>query len=556
MTPWRCFLVGALFCACAGSSKGQAPSPPPQSPPPAATAPPPASRRAHSGAGACSGRGSGCSPGCLLRRRHRDRCQPEALEALVSPIALFPDPLLGQVFEASLRPQEVADAAAFLKANPGLKDQALDSAIKGKPWDDSVKALAALPDVLRMLSDHTDWARDLGNAYRLQRDSVLFAVQQMRAAGDGGREPQVLLAADGEGGAGAGEQRIDQHHQHHLHRAGTAPGRLRAGLQPHRGVRHLGVPHVPAAAGLSARLRRGRGGDQLQHRVCHRLELLAVSTLSAVPAASAVPPASSTTWRLGTALRRLGGTRAEVPARRRPRVEAALSPASGWRRTPAPHGQRAACAAVGGRGRAEHATSAAVGGRGRAEHATCAAVRGERPRRAPIRLRRRRTAAVTAAGAARLRRNLRRAATEGWARLADARREQPGLVQPRREWTRWRRRAEALSDDDPWTHHARCPPPRGARPVLAKGAPTYPDPAAAIDALVAAARSGEAQAVVAALGERSRPFLVSGDPVSDRAALERFVELYDQSHKRRVAERATPHPAHRRRTPGPSPSRW
>ncbi|HSP18084.1 MAG TPA: DUF2950 domain-containing protein [Myxococcaceae bacterium] len=69
-----------------------------------------------------------------------------------------------------------------------------------------------------------------------------------------------------------------------------------------------------------------------------------------------------------------------------------------------------------------------------------------------------------------------------------------------------------------------------ATPVLAKGAPTYADPGAAVGALVTAARSGDAQAVVAALGERSRPILVSGDPVDDRAALKRFMELYDQSH--------------------------
>ncbi|MGZ6030089.1 MAG: hypothetical protein ACXWK5_11755, partial [Myxococcaceae bacterium] len=44
-----------------------------------------------------------------------------------------------------------------------------------------------------------------------------------------------------------------------------------------------------------------------------------------------------------------------------------------------------------------------------------------------------------------------------------------------------------------------------ASPVLAKGAPTYADPAAAMDAVITAARSGDVQAVVAVLGERSRP---------------------------------------------------
>ncbi|MGZ6140049.1 MAG: DUF2950 domain-containing protein [Myxococcaceae bacterium] len=69
-----------------------------------------------------------------------------------------------------------------------------------------------------------------------------------------------------------------------------------------------------------------------------------------------------------------------------------------------------------------------------------------------------------------------------------------------------------------------------ASPVLAKGAPTYADPTAAMDAVMSAVRSGDVQAVVAALGERSRPVLVSGDPVADRAALKRFMELYDESH--------------------------
>ena len=66
-------------------------------------------------------------------------------------------------------------------------------------------------------------------------------------------------------------------------------------------------------------------------------------------------------------------------------------------------------------------------------------------------------------------------------------------------------------------------------PALA-AAKAYPDPAAAADALVVAARSGDVQAVVKVLGEKSRSFLVSGDAVADRAALNRFVELYDKSH--------------------------
>jgi Protein of unknown function (DUF2950) len=67
-------------------------------------------------------------------------------------------------------------------------------------------------------------------------------------------------------------------------------------------------------------------------------------------------------------------------------------------------------------------------------------------------------------------------------------------------------------------------------PVLAAGAKAYPDPAAATEALIAAARSGEVEAVAGVLGARSRSFLVSGDVVADRAALQEFVALFDRSH--------------------------
>jgi len=68
-------------------------------------------------------------------------------------------------------------------------------------------------------------------------------------------------------------------------------------------------------------------------------------------------------------------------------------------------------------------------------------------------------------------------------------------------------------------------------PALGATARVYPDPTAAIDALVASARSADVKAVLGVLGDRSKAFLVSGDPVSDRAALARFVELYDRSHE-------------------------
>jgi hypothetical protein len=76
-------------------------------------------------------------------------------------------------------------------------------------------------------------------------------------------------------------------------------------------------------------------------------------------------------------------------------------------------------------------------------------------------------------------------------------------------------------------------------PVLAAGARSFADPTSATDALATAARSGEVRSVITVLGDRAKAFLVSGDAVADRAALRRFVELYDRSHTLRSPDEAT-----------------
>src|SRR6202042_1548456 len=63
----------------------------------------------------------------------------------------------------------------------GLKDKALADAAAKQPWDPSVQALAALPDVVKRLSDDIQWTTDLGNAFLAQQKDVMDAVQRMRA---------------------------------------------------------------------------------------------------------------------------------------------------------------------------------------------------------------------------------------------------------------------------------------------------------------------------------------------------------------------------------------
>ncbi|HEY7098064.1 MAG TPA: DUF3300 domain-containing protein [Terriglobales bacterium] len=105
---------------------------------------------------------------------------PEQLDSLVAPIALYPDPMLAQVLAASTYPLEIIQLQQWLEKNKNLKDKALADAAAKQPWDPSVQAMAALPDVVKRLADDIQWTTDLGNAFLAQQSDVMDAVQRMR----------------------------------------------------------------------------------------------------------------------------------------------------------------------------------------------------------------------------------------------------------------------------------------------------------------------------------------------------------------------------------------
>ena len=104
----------------------------------------------------------------------------DQLDSLVAPIALYPDPMLAQTLAASTYPLELIQLQQWMAKNPGLKDKALADAVMKQPWDPSIQALAALPDVVKRLADDIQWTTDLGNAFLAQQSDVLDAVQRMR----------------------------------------------------------------------------------------------------------------------------------------------------------------------------------------------------------------------------------------------------------------------------------------------------------------------------------------------------------------------------------------
>src|SRR5580658_9282825 len=78
------------------------------------------------------------------------------LDTLLAPIALYPDPLLAQILPAATEPGDIVMAARYVAAG---KDA---SKIDAQPWEESVKAVAHYPDVLKMMDAKLDWTTHLG----------------------------------------------------------------------------------------------------------------------------------------------------------------------------------------------------------------------------------------------------------------------------------------------------------------------------------------------------------------------------------------------------------
>lgn len=105
----------------------------------------------------------------------------DQLDALVAPIALYPDALVAQVLGAAASPDQIAVAAYWLGQNQSLTGTALAQAVDQQTWDPSIKALTQFPAVLNDLAGNLAWTSNLGQAFENQQSDVMAAVQVMRA---------------------------------------------------------------------------------------------------------------------------------------------------------------------------------------------------------------------------------------------------------------------------------------------------------------------------------------------------------------------------------------
>ena len=121
---------------------------------------------------------------------------PEALDQMLQPIALYPDPLLADIFTAATVPAQIVMADRYVNSGGD------PSQIAAQPWDPSVQALAHYPTVLKWLDDNLAWTTAVGEAFLNQQQDVMASIQRLRllAQGQGNLQssPQENVVSDGE----------------------------------------------------------------------------------------------------------------------------------------------------------------------------------------------------------------------------------------------------------------------------------------------------------------------------------------------------------------------
>ena len=99
---------------------------------------------------------------------HAQGFPPEQLQALVAPIALYPDVLVFEVARAAAHADDVLAAAA----TPGVYNTA---------WDRDVQELVPYPELLERMAENPQWMRELAYAGQRQPVELAQALTIMRA---------------------------------------------------------------------------------------------------------------------------------------------------------------------------------------------------------------------------------------------------------------------------------------------------------------------------------------------------------------------------------------
>lgn len=128
------------------------------------------------------GQSAGGNGSAASQSQHADApvFSAQEIDAMVAPIALYPDALLSQVLMAATYPLEIVQAARWSKSNGNKGGDAALSKVSDQTWDPSVQSLVAFPQLLTMMSDQLDWTQKLGDAFLAQQGDVMDSIQRLR----------------------------------------------------------------------------------------------------------------------------------------------------------------------------------------------------------------------------------------------------------------------------------------------------------------------------------------------------------------------------------------
>jgi len=104
---------------------------------------------------------------------------PSDLDALLAPVALYPDQLLAQILLAAANPGALGTLDEWLRSQT-LTGTALQDAASAAGFDNSVVALVLFPDVVHSMASKPEWTGRVGVAFASDRSAVFASIQRLR----------------------------------------------------------------------------------------------------------------------------------------------------------------------------------------------------------------------------------------------------------------------------------------------------------------------------------------------------------------------------------------
>jgi|SRR5579859_780602 len=105
---------------------------------------------------------------------------PADLDALLGPVALYPDQLLGPMLISAGNPATVGALHEWMGSHEGLKGSDLQASAATAGFGDSYAALVLFPDVVKWMASQLDWTTKVGKAFAADRSAVFASIQRLR----------------------------------------------------------------------------------------------------------------------------------------------------------------------------------------------------------------------------------------------------------------------------------------------------------------------------------------------------------------------------------------